>query len=216
MKRVGCAGVGCRKHGKVLSGACALGDFFSVLPERFRVVGMVDRDQDVLDVEFGRVVRREAGLLSQVGIDFAFRNLDLGVNLAFAQALRRDFVTDLLPEGGKRDAVGHQTLAQLIDGQVVLTGDLLDGGVHHLVVDANAGLSGPLLDCALEDEAFKHLDAKLFHRRERNALAAQVDGDDMRAFLKLSIRDDVVVDDRHDAIEFDGAGLRLNDGSGLC
>ena len=86
---------------------------------------------------------------------------------------RRDFVADLLAEGGEGDAVGHQTLTELVDRQVVLTGDLLDGGVDHLVVDADAGFAGALLDGAFEDQAFKHLSAELLHRRELDVLAAQ-------------------------------------------
>ena len=215
LQRVGGARVGGGEHGEVLACAGALGDLLGMLLELFGVVGMVDRDQDVLDVEFRRVARREAGLLGEVGVDFTFGNLDLGVDLAFAQALRRDFVADLLAEGGEGDAVGHQTLTELVDRQVVLTGDLLDGGVDHLVVDADAGFAGALLDGAFEDQAFKHLGAELLHRRELDVLAAQVDGDDVRALLKLAVRDDVVVDDRHDAVEFDVAGLRLDDGSRL-
>ena len=50
LQRVGGARVGGGEHGEVLACAGALGDLLGMLLELFGVVGMVDRDQDVLDV----------------------------------------------------------------------------------------------------------------------------------------------------------------------
>ena len=129
-------------------------------------------------------------------------------------------------EGGERHAVGGETLVEFVDREIVLTGDLFDRGVHHLVVDADAGFLGALHDGAFRDQTVEHLGAQGFHGRQLNVLTAQIDRDHMGAVLEFTLRDDVLIDDGHDAVEFSlfkagdhvdrfGFGRRLRGGRGL-
>ena len=153
----------------------------------------------------GRCARRgilEARLLGEIRIDLALGDFDLLRHFALAQALRRDFVADFIAEGREGDAVGEKPLTELFNREIILPRNLLDRGVHHLVVHADARLTGALQNRAFGNEALEDLRAQKLHRRQLNILAAQVDRHRMHALLKLVLGDDVVVDDGDDAVEF--------------
>ena len=129
--------------------------------------------------------------------------------------MRRDFVANLFAESVERHAVGEQVLTQLVDREVVLPRDLFDRGIHHLVVDSDAGLTGALHDRAFRDETFEHLTAQVLHRRKRNVLASEIDRHRVNALLKLVLGDDVRIDDGYDAVHFDGSRGSCGRGSGF-
>ena len=65
-------------------------------------------------------------------------------------------------------------------------------------------MPGALQNGTFRDEAFKYLSAQKLHGRQLNVLTAQVDRHRVNALLKLMLRDDVIVDDGNDAVEFTG------------
>lgn len=85
-------------------------------------------------------------------------------------------------------------------------------GVYHLVVDADACLSGALQNGTFRDETFEYLSAQKLHCWKLNVLAAQVNRHRVNALLKLMLRDDVIVDDGNDAVEFTGCRRGLFSG----
>ena len=99
------------------------------------------------------------------------------------------------------DAIGGEALAQLFDGQIVLPRNLLYSGIHHLVVDTDAGSPGALQNRALRDETFEHLRPQLLHGRQIDLLAAEVDRHGVHALHQFLFGDDFIVDDSNDAVE---------------
>ena len=157
-------------------------------------------EQDVFYAVFRGVASGEARLFRKIRVDFTFRNVDFRIHFAFPQALLRDFFANLTAELAPGDAFFPETIPQFIRGHAVVAGDLLDGGRHHLLVNADADFTGPLLHGLFRDEAIQHLSAQLRHRGKLDILAAQVDRHLMHAVLKFEFRDDVVVDDGNDAV----------------
>lgn len=89
-------------------------------------------------------------------------------------------------------------------------------GVYHLVVDADACLSGALQNGTFRDETFEYLSAQKLHCWKLNVLAAQVNRHRVNALLKLMLRDDVIVDDGNDAVEFTGCRRACSPADGVA
>ena len=102
---------------------------------------------------------------------------------------------------GRINAIGGEALAQLFDGQIVLPRNLLYSGIHHLVVDTDAGSPGALQNRAFRDETFEHLRPQLLHGRQIDLLAAEVDRHGVHALHQFLFGDDFIVDDSNDAVE---------------
>ena len=196
-------GVGCSQRTEVLSVADAFNQSFCFTFNiaRFRVgSARRDRQQNVTHVVFLRVIGCKARLFGKERIDFTFRNRDLAVDFSFAQTLRRDFVAHLRAERAEAHIVGAKTLAQFVDGHLVVARDLFDRGAHHLLIDANAQFLGSLLGGLFGDHALKHLTAQFLHRGQIDVLLTQVDGGLTHTVLQFVFRDDVVIDDGGDAV----------------
>ena len=79
-----------------------------------------------------------AALVAQVFVNLLFAHVDARINFALAQAADQQFVVNFRAKLFKVNAVGFQALAQLIDRDLVLAGDGLNGAVKGVVVNSQA------------------------------------------------------------------------------
>ncbi len=147
-------------------------------------------------------IRREEVLHLLIG------HLDTLGNAALTHTADDHLAADLLAGGFQAKTVTGQRLAELLQRHVVALGDGAHGLVEFFVGDADAGALTDLQLQILGDQALEHL--LLQHVGRRRIGAALLDGllDLAHALIQLALHDDVVIDDRHHAIQW----LNLGEG----
>ena len=151
------------------------------------------------------MVLHAVGLRRHRRIDLGVAHAHAGLRIALPQALDRDFVAQGIAEIGEIDAVVGEVRAQLVQGHVVLAGDVAEGRVDVLVADPDALLRGLGDLQADQDQAFQHLFAQDVGRRQLAVrllpvLRQHVAG----GAVEFALQHHIVVDHGDDAID----GLR--------
>ncbi len=90
-------------------------------------------------------------------VDFGVTDVDAAFDLALAQPLDRDLVTDVGAVFRVRNALALHRLAEVFGGELVVLGDAHERALDLRVVDANAGVLGVLHEHAFGDEPFEQL-----------------------------------------------------------
>ncbi|MNV50912.1 hypothetical protein D3C71_1429420 [compost metagenome] len=150
--------------------------------------------------------------LAEVGgeevLHFLVGDLDALGHPALTHAADDHLAAHLVAGVGIGQAVLHQGGAELLEAHAVALGDAGQRLVEFFIGDANAGAVANLQLDVLDDQALQHLLAE--HLLRRQCRAAFGDGllHLAQACVQLALHDDVVVDNRYDAVERLHLGLR--------
>ena len=141
-------------------------------------------------------------------LHFLIAHLNAFGHTALAHSADDHLATDLIAGVGKGQTVCSQGGTELLDAHAIALGDGADRLVEFFIGDANAGTVADLQLDVLDDQAFQYLLVQHVRRRQGRATL----GDGLlhlaNARIQLALHDDVVVDNRHDAVERLYLGLR--------
>ena len=134
--------------------------------------------------------------------------------LALQQLLDGQLVAQLVAVGRDIHAPQRQRLAEFLRAQLVALRHGFEGPVHVGFADADAALGSELQLQALQHHAFEQLFPQRCVRRRADFFQLQLFPGLAQALLELALRDDVVVDDHHDAVDVADALRRGRRGVG--
>jgi len=135
-------------------------------------------------------------------------NLDALGHSPLAHAADDHFAADLLARAFQAQTVTRQRFAELLQRHVVSLGNGAHGLVELFVSDANAGALTNLQLQIFGDQAFQNLLLQYIHRWRIGATLFDGLLDFTHPLLQLALHDDVVIDDRHHAVQW----LHLSEG----
>ena len=147
-----------------------------------------------------------ARLIGQVHVDLAVRDDDLAIHLALAQADHRQFAANFLAESRVVDAVLLQRRLELLRRQLVVGGNLGDRLVKLGIIHLEARLAGKLHLDAIHDHPLQQLALEHVLRRQVRVLLLQLLERGCETLPQVVLRNDLVADDRNDAVGLDRIG----------
>ena len=158
-------------------------------------------------------VLRDVGQTGEEAVDLAVGYADTAAHLAVDQLFDEYLGAHLGPVQGGIDALFLHAFAQGRNRHLVAAGDALDGALDIGIAELQAGFFGQLQLKAFQDQPLEDLFLQHVVRRRCDLLEDDLAPGRLHALAQLRQGDDVVVDDRHDAVErIRGLGRRYGAG----
>jgi len=167
--------------------------------ELLRGGGLRQGQQDVRDVEF--IVGGGALLAREILFQLVRAHVDVGDHVALAQRAQHHFLAHLFAIGLVVDALGLQRGGQLVEGNLVARGNLLQRAVQLFVGYREAHTLGALHLDLRQDQPLEHLLSEHAGGWHLHLLFLQALGHRVDLRVELALEDQAVVDHRRDAIQ---------------
>jgi len=135
-------------------------------------------------------------------VDVPVGHLNAILDLALLNAALDEFVADFFAKAGKVVTITGENVAELAQTQVVLPGDIGNLSVESFVVDTDARAGRHLHLQAIENQLLEDLLLQDVGGGGRYAGVLQALDNGVQTRAHFAVDDDVVVDYRHDPVDF--------------